>query len=199
MKGTAAGGMKALRFREGAQVAILEVENLTKRFGGLTAVDNLSFSLSEAEIMGLIGPNGAGKTTVFNMIAGYYKPDSGRVIFHGQDITGLKPYEVCRRGIARTFQVTKPFLDNTVLENVTVAGFNQAHSAAEARDRAWKALSVVEFSGRAEALGHELNVPDRKRLEIARALATGARLLLLDEPLAGLTCCKRLIRRVLLW
>jgi len=168
-------------------VAILDVKNLTKRFGGLTAVNDLSLSLNESEIAGLIGPNGAGKTTVFNMIAGFYKPDNGTVVFQDQDITGLKPYEVCRRGIARTFQVTKPFLDSTVLNNVMVGAFTQAHNAAEARDIAWKVLETLEFDDRAEAMGHEINVPDRKRLELARALATGAKLLLLDEPMAGLT------------
>ena len=168
-------------------MAILEINNLTKRFGGLTAVNDLSFSLNESEIMGLIGPNGAGKTTVFNMIAGFYKPDGGKVVFQDQDITGFKPYEVCRLGIARTFQVTKPFMDSTVLDNVMVGGFLQAHSADEAREIAWKALETLKFGDRAEAMGHEINVPDRKRLEIARALATGAKLLLLDEPMAGLT------------
>lgn len=182
-------------------MAMLEVNNLTKRFGGLVAVNDVSFSLNESEILGLIGPNGAGKTTMFNVIAGYYKPDGGRVIFQGQDIAGLKPYQVCRRGIARTFQVTKPFLDSTVLDNVMVGGFVQAHSAAEARDIAWKALETVKFTDRAEAMGHEINIPDRKRLEIARVLATGAKLLLLDEPMSGLTPSEKghiidLLRRV---
>jgi branched-chain amino acid transport system ATP-binding protein len=168
-------------------MAILEVYSLTKRFGGLTAVSDLSFSLDESEIVGLIGPNGAGKTTVFNMIAGFYRPDSGRVVFQGEDLTGLRPYEICRRGIARTFQVTKPFLDSSVLDNVMVGGFLQARTAADARDIAWKALETLEFSNRGDAMGYEINVPDRKRLELARALATGAKLLLLDEPMAGLT------------
>lgn len=168
-------------------MALLEAKNLTKRFGGLTAVKDLSVGLNESEIIGLIGPNGAGKTTMFNMVAGYYKPDSGRIIFRGQDITGLKPPEVCRRGIARTFQVTKPFLDSTVLENVMVGGFLQAHNATEARDIAWRALETLDFCDRAAAMGHEINVPDRKRLEVARTLATGAKLLLLDEPMSGLT------------
>lgn len=166
---------------------MLEVNNLTKKFGGLTAVNDVSFSLDESEILGLIGPNGAGKTTMFNMIAGYYKPDGGSVVFRGQDITGFKSYAICRLGIARTFQVTKPFLDSTVLENVMVGGFLQAHNAAEAQDIAWRALETLGFADRAEAMGHEINVPDRKRLEMARALATGAKLLLLDEPMAGLT------------
>jgi branched-chain amino acid transport system ATP-binding protein len=182
-------------------MAILEVHNLTKRFGGLTAVEDLSFSMDESEIVGLIGPNGAGKTTVFNMIAGFYKPDKGRVVFQDQDITGLKPYEVCRRGIARTFQVTKPFLDSTVLDNVMVGAFMQAGNASEARDTACKTLETLEFADRADAMCHEINVPDRKRLELARALATGAELLLLDEPMAGLTPSEKghiieLLRRI---
>jgi branched-chain amino acid transport system ATP-binding protein len=168
-------------------MALLEVTNLTKKFGGLVAVDDVSFSLNESDIIGLIGPNGAGKTTLFNMIAGFYKPDSGRIAFEGEDITDLKPFEICRRGIGRTFQVTKPFLDSTVLENVMVGGYLRAHTSAEAKEIALKALETLDFSGRAEAMGHEINVPDRKRLEIARALATGAKLLLLDEPMAGLT------------
>ena len=168
-------------------MAILEVRNLVKKFGGLVAVNDVSFSLNESDIIGLIGPNGAGKTSLFNMIAGFYKPDSGRIAFQGEDITGLKPFEICRRGIGRTFQVTKPFLESTVLENVMAGGFLRAQDAGEARDIAWKALETLEFSDRAEAMGHEINVPDRKRLEIARALATGAKLLLLDEPMAGLT------------
>jgi len=182
-------------------MAILEVYSLTKRFGGLTAVSDLSFNLNESEIVGLIGPNGAGKTTVFNMIAGFYRPDSGRVVFQGEDLTGLRPYEICRRGIARTFQITKPFLDSTVLDNVMVGGFLQARNATEARDIAWKALETLGFSDRADAMGHEINVSDRKRLELARALATGAKLLLLDEPMAGLTPSEKghiidLLRRI---
>jgi branched-chain amino acid transport system ATP-binding protein len=168
-------------------MAILEVSNLVKRFGGLVAVHDLDMTVNEGEMLGLIGPNGAGKTTLFNMIAGYYKPDKGSIIFQDDDITGLKPYEVCQRGIGRTFQTTKPFLDISILENVVIGGFMQAHSTAEARKAAQDALDILELSDRAETLGNELTVPDRKRLEIARALATGAKLLLLDEPMAGLT------------
>ena len=168
-------------------MAILEVNDLVKRFGGLVAVHDLDMTVNEGEILGLIGPNGAGKTTVFNLIAGYYRPDKGQVIFRDDDMTGLKPYEVCRRGIGRTFQTTKPFLDISILENVVIGGFMQAHSTAEARRAAQDALDILELGERAETLGNELTVPDRKRLEIARALATGAKLLLLDEPMAGLT------------
>ena len=116
-------------------------------------------------MLGLIGPNGAGKTTLFNIVAGYYRTDKGQVIFQNHDITGLRPYEVCRRGIGRTFETTKPFLDISILENVVIGGFMQAHSTAEARRAAQNALDILELGDRAETLGSELTVPDRKRLE----------------------------------
>lgn len=168
-------------------MAILEVSKVTKRFGGLVAVHDLDMRVDEGEILGLIGPNGAGKTTLFNVIVGYYQPNEGQVVFQNHGITGLKPYEVCRRGIARTFQTTKPFLDSSVLENVVIGGFAQVPSTAKAQEIALKALDMLELGDRAETQASELTVPDRKRLEIARALATGAKLLLLDEPMAGLT------------
>jgi len=182
-------------------VAILEVSKVTKRFGGLVAVHDLDMRVDEGEILGLIGPNGAGKTTLFNLVVGYYQPDGGRIVFQGHDITSLKPYEVCQRGIARTFQTTKPFMDSSVLENVVIGGFMWSHGTAEARKTALKALGMLELDDRAETLASELTVPDRKRLEVARALATGAKLLLLDEPMAGLTPSEKahtadLLRRV---
>jgi len=166
---------------------MLEVSKVTKRFGGLVAVRDLDMTVNEGQILGLIGPNGAGKTTVFNMIAGYYKPDGGQIIFQGEDITGLKPYKVCKRGIARTFQTTKPFLESSLVDNVVVGALMQDHNAARARKIALDIVEMLEFGELAQAAGHELTVPDRKRLEIARALATGAQLVLLDEPMAGLT------------
>ena len=168
-------------------MAILEVSKVTKRFGGLVAVNDLDMIVNEGEILGLIGPNGAGKTTLFNVIVGYYQPNEGQVVFQNHGITGLKPYEICRRGIARTFQTTKPFLDSSVLENVVIGGFAQIPSTAKAQEIALKALDMLELGDRAETQASELTVPDRKRLEMARALATGAKLLLLDEPMAGLT------------
>lgn len=168
-------------------MAILEVSKVTKRFGGLVAVHDLDMIVNEGEILGLIGPNGAGKTTLFNVIVGYYQPNEGQVVFQNHGITGLKPYEVCRRGIARTFQTTKPFLDSSVLENVVIGGFAQVPSTAKAQEIALKALDMLELGDRSETQASELTVPDRKRLEMARALATGAKLLLLDEPMAGLT------------
>ncbi len=168
-------------------MVILEISNVSKRFGGLVAVDNVSTAVQEGKILGLLGPNGAGKTTLFNLIAGYYRPDSGRIAFQGRDITGLKPYEVCRMGIARTFQTTKPFLESTVVENVMVGALIRDASVPNARKAATGIVELLELDQVAEVPGHELTVPDRKRLEVARALATGGKLLLLDEPMAGLT------------
>ena len=168
-------------------MALLEVSKVTKRFGGLVAVHQLDMTVNNGQILGLIGPNGAGKTTLFNLIAGYYKPDEGRVIFQGKDITGLKPYQVCKRGIARTFQTTKPFMESSLVDNVVVGALMQDHNTARARKIALDIVEMLGFGELAQRAGHELTVPDRKRLEIARALATGAQLVLLDEPMAGLT------------
>jgi branched-chain amino acid transport system ATP-binding protein len=168
-------------------VSLLEIQGVTKRFGGLTAVSEVEATVLEGEILGLIGPNGAGKTTLFNMIAGYYKPNEGKIVFAGRDITGLRPYDICKLGIARTFQTTKPFMGSTVVENVLVGALMQDTRVSEARRIAKGIVEKLGMSRLANAPGHELTVPDRKRLEVARALATGARLLLLDEPMAGLT------------
>jgi len=167
-------------------MAILEVEKLNKSFGGLVAVNNFDMSVEEGDIMGLIGPNGAGKTTVFNMVACFYSPDSGRVIFQGRNLVGMKPYQICELGIARTFQVTKPFVNNTVLENVMVGTFCRAGNTREARRKALEILEALEFSEYKDVPGHELTTVDHKRLELARALATQPKLLLLDEAMAGL-------------
>jgi branched-chain amino acid transport system ATP-binding protein len=167
-------------------MTILTVENITKRFGGLVAVNNLSLSVEPGEILGLIGPNGAGKTTAFNMISGYYRPDEGRVIFDGHDVTGRRPDEVCKLGLARTFQVVKPFPHLTVLENVVVGAYNRTNSKQVATK---KAQDVIEFLGMADMstrLAGSLPVASRKRLEIAKALATEPKMILLDEAMAGL-------------
>ncbi len=179
----------------------LEVEKLKKTFGGLVAVQNFDMTLEKGEIVGLIGPNGAGKTTVFNIVAGFYQPDAGHVRFEGKDLVGMKPYQVCALGVARTFQVTKPFVNNTVLENVMVGAFSRTAHAPEARKKALEVLDFLGFQDHKDVLGHELTTADHKRLELARALATQPRLLLLDESMAGLNPTEKmhlleLLRRV---
>ncbi len=180
-------------------MSILEVDKLNKSFGGLIAVHDFSMAVEEREIVGLIGPNGAGKTTVFNMIACFYPADSGRITFQGQDLSGMKPYQVCSMGIARTFQVTKPFVNNTVLENVMVGAFSRTSNAKDARRKSLEVLERVDFLEQKDALGHELTTVDHKRLELARALATGPKLLLLDEVMAGLTPSEKSHLLDLLW
>ena len=165
---------------------ILEVEGVTRRFGGLIAVNNVDMTINEGRIVGLIGPNGAGKTTLFNLIAGYYRPNEGKITFQGHNVTGLKPFDVCRLGIARTFQTTKPFMESSVIDNVLVGALIHNRSVTRARQVAIDIVQMLELDRLANVPGHELTVPDRKRLEVARALATGGKLLLLDEPMAGL-------------
>ena len=167
-------------------MALLEVSNLTKQFGGLKAVSDVTCKLERGEILGLIGPNGAGKTTLFNMISGYYPPTSGTVFFEGKNITGLPPHTICRLGIARTFQICQPFMELNVLENAIVGACHYARSLKEAREEAAKALEIVGLDKKSEILAGNLSTPDRKALEFARALATKAKLLILDEPAAGL-------------
>jgi branched-chain amino acid transport system ATP-binding protein len=167
---------------------ILEVREVTKRFGGLQALSDVTFDLGAGEILGLIGPNGAGKTTLFNVINGVFRPEKGRVIFRDEDITGLPPYEVARRGLARAYQVVRPLNDLTVRENVMVGacfGREQA-SLTGAAKVAEGVLSQVGLADKANALAGSLNVAQKKRLELARALGSQPYLLLLDEVLAGL-------------
>lgn len=168
-------------------MSLLQVEKINKSFGGLVAVRDFSLSIEKGEIVGLIGPNGAGKTTVFNMIAHFYPPDSGRIFYEGKDLTGMKPYEICQLGIARTFQVTKPFVNNTVLENVMVGAFSRTNDPREAQSKSLAVLRKVDFFAQRNLLAGELTTVDHKRLELARALATEPKLLLLDEVMAGLT------------
>jgi branched-chain amino acid transport system ATP-binding protein len=182
-------------------MVILEAEKLTKRFGGLVAVQDFDLTVERGDLAGLIGPNGAGKTTVFNLLACYFPPDGGRIVFRGRDIRGLRPHQAAGLGVARTFQVTRPFVDNTVLENVMVGAFCRERSTREAEAAARRTLDLVEFGHRADVVGHELTVAERKRLEVARALATRPELLLLDEPMAGLNATERghlieLLRRI---
>lgn len=167
-------------------MALLDVEGLTKCFGGLKAVSNLSFQVNEGEILGLIGPNGAGKTTVFSLITGFVPPNEGKVLLEGRDIVGLKPYSIAHKGVARTFQIVKPFRKLTVLENVSLAAFLRHSARKEAEAEARRVLERVELIDKAASYASDLTLSEQKRLEIARALATNPRVLLLDEPMGGL-------------
>jgi branched-chain amino acid transport system ATP-binding protein len=167
-------------------VALLEVSGISKSFSGLKAVQNVTFEVPEGKIVGLIGPNGAGKTTCFNMIAGVYKPDSGSVKLSGAAIDGKRPDEICKGGIGRTFQIVKPFAGLSVLDNVVVGALNATASVVEARKVAEEVLDVLGLAPKRMQAASTLTLPDRKRLEVARALATRPKLLLLDEVMAGL-------------
>ena len=167
---------------------ILELDHVTKRFGGLVAVNDVSFVLEEGEILGLIGPNGAGKTTLFNCINGVYEPEEGRILFRDYDITGKPPYAVARMGIARAHQVVRPLNELTVLDNVVVGACygRENLSLSEGRRVAEEVLEFVGLAEKRDVLAGKLNVAEKKRLELARALAARPYLLLLDEVLAGL-------------
>ena len=169
--------------------AMLEVRDLTKRFGGFTAVDRVSFDLGEGEILGLIGPNGSGKSTTFNLIAGALPPTAGSIRLEGRDITSLPPMSICHAGIARTYQIPRPFRKLTILENVAVAAFYGADGTIS-RDEAWtrarEAVELAQLPTDASARVDQLGAAGLKKLEIARALATRPRLLLADESLGGL-------------
>lgn len=187
-----------------SRTPIIEVQHITKRFKGLTAVKDVSFTIREGGITGMIGPNGAGKSTTFNMICGYYPPTEGKIFFRGQDITNKRAYEYTNMKIARTFQIMKPLKNLSVLENV-VASCYFGHAAAknekEARERA---MDILQFTGLYEKrhiLSKDMGTPDQKRLEMARALATKPELLFLDENMAGLNPAEteaaiRLIREI---
>ena len=167
---------------------ILQVQTISKHFGGLQALLNVTFDLPEGQILGLIGPNGAGKTTLFNCINGVYPPDGGHVVFRGRDISGWKPYHVARQGLARTHQIVQPLSELTVLENVTAGACfgHEQRPLSQAREIAEEVLAFVGLAERRAALAGSLNVAQKKRLEMARALAARPYLLLLDEVLAGL-------------
>ena len=168
-------------------MALLEVERLTKGFGGVLAVNDVGFTLEAGELLGIMGPNGSGKTTLFNLIAGALRPDRGCIRFAGRDIAGLLPHRVCARGIARTFQLVRPFAGLTALDNVRVGClYGRRRGAVDARAEALRLLALVGLDGRVAAPAASLTLMDRKRLELARALATGPDLLLLDEFMAGL-------------
>ena len=167
--------------------ALLQVHGLTKRFGGLVANDGVDLHVREREIVGLIGPNGAGKTTFFNCVTGQLRIDAGRVVFAGDDLTNRPPEVVARAGIARTFQIVKVFKEMTVLDNVMVGAFLRELRATPARGRALSALELVGLAAQAGTRAGDLPVALQKRLELARAVATGPRLIVLDEALSGLT------------
>ena len=167
--------------------SLLELRGISKSFGGLHALSDVTFAVEAAEIFAIIGPNGAGKTTLFNCIAGATSPTSGEILLDGSRIDGRRPHEVCQRGLARTFQIVKPFRGMTVLENVKVAAFVRHRTAGAAQAAAESVLARMGMLDDADVDAEELNVAQLRRLEIARALATGPRLLLLDEMLAGLT------------
>jgi branched-chain amino acid transport system ATP-binding protein len=175
--------------------ALLEVRGISKSFRGLRAVSDASFELPEGDINGLIGPNGAGKTTIFNMIAGVYAPDAGEIVFQGKPIHGLRPDQVCTAGIGRTFQIVKPFAGLSVLDNVVVGAFLRERHTASARRLAASILDKLGLGAKRDLPAASLTLPDRKRLEVARALATRPRLLLLDEVMAGLrpTECDQMV------
>jgi len=166
---------------------LLEGRNLTKYFGALAAVNSVDFSVEKGEILGMIGPNGAGKSTLFNVIMGVYKPDRGEVVLKGKTVSGLKPHQICRMGIAKTSQIVQPFAQMSVLENVLVAGlYGRNLSLADATREAEEILELVDLGGLKEIASGSITVPRRRRLELARAIATGAEIILLDENMAGL-------------
>ena len=165
---------------------LLVVEGVTKRFRGLTAVDTVSLAVAEGEICGVIGPNGAGKTTLFSMIAGALAPDDGTIVFDGRRIDGLAADAVCRRGVGRTFQLVRPFPALTVEENVIVGALLRRPGVAAARQRAQEVLRRLDLYEKRAQIASSLTLPDRKRLEVGRALATDPKMLLLDEVMAGL-------------
>lgn len=167
-------------------MTLLKVEAMTKQFGGLKAIDSLDLSIEKGQILGLIGPNGAGKSTAFNCIAGAMSPTSGTVWFDGERINGQKPWNLCKKGLARTFQIVKPFASKSVLYNVVVASFITTNNRKVAEKKALETLEYLDFTDKKDVLAGNLTIADRKRLEIARALATEPKLLLLDEVMAGL-------------
>ncbi len=168
-------------------MSLLEAKSIKKQFGGLTAVDDLSFQLEKNEILGLIGPNGAGKTTVFNCLTGMLPMDAGNVILENNTITGLKPHQICRLGMARTFQIVRPFLNISVLDNIMVGALLREKKPAVAEKSARETIDFVGLGRYTDELAESLPLPLRKRLELAKALATQPKVLLLDEVMAGLT------------
>ena len=176
-------------------MALLEIRSLSKSFRGLRAVARASFDVPEGGLTALIGPNGAGKTTIFNIAAGVYAADAGEIVFAGRRLDGLRPDQVCAAGVGRTFQVVKPFAGLSVLDNVIVGALRAEHRVPQARRKALEILDKLSLAAKKDLPAASLTLPDRKRLEVARALATGPRLLLLDEVMAGLrpTECDQMV------
>jgi len=168
----------------------LTIQGLSKRFGGLRAVQDLSFSVKEGQTFAVIGPNGAGKTTCFNLITGFIRPDAGSIRAFGSEIAGFRPHQVCASGVARTFQIARPFGKMSVLANVMVGALLRDKSLAAARAMACEAIEFVGLSAQQQRLACDLNTIDQRRLELARAIATSPRLLLLDEVMAGLNAAE---------
>ena len=166
--------------------SFLTVRNVSKSFRGLDAITNVSLKLNPGEILGLIGPNGAGKTTLFNLITGFLRPNSGSILFLGQNLLGMKPHKICKMGMARTFQIVKPFSQLSTLENVAVGSYNRMSNVNDVEEKTWEILKFVGLDKRAFDPASSLTTPDRKRLELARVLGTSPKLLLLDEVMAGL-------------
>ena len=167
-------------------MALLEMTNVRKRFSGLTVSNNLSCSVNEGEIVGLIGPNGSGKTTLFNLISGFHTPDKGKIQFRGENITGLQPHIICKKGIARTFQIVKPFPKLTVFRNIRIAAYNLVADKRAASQKTDQVIETVNFDKERNMLPSHLTIGGLKKLEFARALATEPKLILLDEIMAGL-------------
>lgn len=165
---------------------LLKIDSVTKRFAGLVAVNDVSLSLNQGEIVGLVGPNGAGKTTLFHSVCGFHKPEEGSVIYKGENIIGSKPELICNKGIARTFQIVQPFGNLTVLENVIVGAFNRVKSYKLAEEQALKQLEFMGISSQAYSRMKDMTFPDQKKVEVARALATDPEVLFLDEVMSGL-------------
>lgn len=167
-------------------MALLEARGITKRFGGLVAVDNFDITVESGEIVGLIGPNGAGKTTAFNLISGFLQPTDGNVCFDEKNITNMRPDQICKLGLARTFQVVKPFAQLSVRENIMVGAYNRTNSKSEAGKKTDEIISFLDMERVAEEPAGSLSVAYRKRLEIAKTMATEPKIILLDEGMAGL-------------